>query len=99
MGRKALPNARKIKVTVRFNDDEYNTLQKAFEESYAGLNNISEFIRHLVFKSDDLIKKTEETKEKQKDAVENKDWKQFARDEDMGDFENTEEDEDWGDRD
>jgi len=74
MGRKALPNARKIKVTVRFNETEYNTLQKAFEESYVGLNNISEFIRHLVFKADEIVKKTNETKDKQKEAIINKDY-------------------------
>ena len=88
MGRKKLPNARKIKVTVRFNDYEYNTLQKAFEESYVGLNNVSEFIRYLVFKSEELIKKTDETKEIQKNAVENKDWKKyFAKEEDNEEWE------------
>jgi hypothetical protein len=74
MGRKKLPDSRDIKKTVRFNDVEYAGLEKAFEDSYVGCNNISEFIRYLVMKSDELVKKTEETKEKQKDAVINKDF-------------------------
>jgi hypothetical protein len=78
MGRKKLADSRDIKVTVRFNNAEHGALQKAFEESYVGLNNISEFIRYLVMKSDELVKKTEETKEKQKDAVINKDYDEFS---------------------
>jgi hypothetical protein len=74
MGRKKLPDSRDIKKTVRFNDAEYLALEKAFEESYVGLNNISEFIRHLVMKSNELVQKTKETEEKQKDAVINKDF-------------------------
>jgi len=45
MGRKKLPDSRDIKKTVRFNDVEYAGLEKAFEDSYVGCNNISEFIR------------------------------------------------------
>ena len=74
MGRKKLPDSRDIKKTIRFSDAEYAQLEKAFEESYAGLANISEFIRHLVFKADELIVKTEETKKKQDGAVINKDF-------------------------
>ena len=73
MGRKKLPDSRDIKKTIRFSDAEYAQLEKAFEESYVGLKNISEFIRYLVLKADELIAKTEETKEKQDGAVINKD--------------------------
>lgn len=73
MGRKKLPDSRDIKKTIRFSDVEYAQLEKAFEESYVGLNNISEFIRHLVLKADELIVKTEETKQKQDGAIINKD--------------------------
>ena len=73
MGRKKLPDSRDIKKTIRFSDAEYAMLEKAFENSYAGLKNISEFIRHLVLKADELIVKTEETKAKQDGAVINKD--------------------------
>ncbi len=69
MGRKALPDARNNKVTVRFNNAELTMLQEAFNSSYAGLNNISEFIRYLVMKAPELVKKTEETIEKEKEAV------------------------------
>lgn len=74
MGRKPKKNARKIKKTIRFNDKEYAQLEKAFEDSYIGLNSISEFIRYLVMNAEEVIEKTEETKEKQKDAVINKDY-------------------------
>jgi len=74
MGRKKLADSRDIKKTIRFSDEEYAQLEKAFEESYAGCNNISEFIRYLVMKSNELIIKTEETKEKQDGAVINKDF-------------------------
>lgn len=73
MGRKPLKDARNIKKTVRFNNEEYAVLEKAFEESYVGLANVSEFIRYLVFKSNEIIEKTEETKAKQDGAVINKD--------------------------
>jgi len=74
MGRKKLADSRDIKKTIRFSDAEYLALETAFEASYAGLKNISEFIRHLVMKSNELIVKTEETKEKQDGAVINKDF-------------------------
>lgn len=86
MGRKALADARKIKKTVRFNEAEYANLEKAFEESYAGLNNISEFIRHLVMKSNELIEKTEETVEKQEGAVINKDHEEITQNEEESDI-------------
>jgi len=78
MGRKKLADSRDIKKTIRFSDKEYAELEKAFENSYAGLNNISEFIRHLVMQSDVLIQKTGETIEKQDGAVINKDHEEIT---------------------
>ena len=78
MGRKKLADSRDIKKTIRFSDKEYAVLEKAFENSYAGLNNISEFIRHLVMQSDVLIQKTGETIEKQDGAVINKDHEEIT---------------------
>jgi len=78
MGRKKLPDSRDIKKTIRFSDAEYLQLEKAFEQSYVGLNNISEFIRYLVLKADELVIKGKETKEKQAGAVINKDYETYA---------------------
>lgn len=78
MGRKKLQDSRDNKVTIRFNNAELAMLEEAFAKSYAGLNNISEFIRYLVMKAPELVKKTEETIAKEKEAVKSEDCLDYS---------------------